>query len=27
MLFNPAVKGGIPYQNQTYLLDHAYIEQ
>ena len=26
MVFNPAVKGGIPYQNQTYLLDNAYID-
>ncbi len=27
MVWNPAVKGGIPYLNQVYLLDQAYIEE
>ena len=27
MVWNPAVKGGIPFQNQTYLLDNAFIEE
>ena len=27
MVFNPKVKGGIPFQNQTFLLDQAYIEE